>query len=119
MEEDFLPARFTMDGEIEENIPEDTPFYYERWPEIYSLTSVDSGNGWPNFQTDCYGAWLWGICYYAKIANDSSILDTCKESIDLTIEYLKMTWQITFTFSSPTASTYLTPSLAVFKRYPS
>lgn len=93
-ESDFLPARFTMDGETETNSPSDIPFYFTKWPEIYSLSGVKHGNSWPNFQTDCYGSWLWGISYYAKETGDISILEECRESIDLTIEYLKATWEM-------------------------
>ncbi|MBC5689071.1 hypothetical protein H8S37_09045 [Mediterraneibacter sp. NSJ-55] len=95
-ESDFLPARFTMDGNIEPQNTSDTdvPFYFSKWPEIYSLNGVNCGNSWPNFQTDCYGSWLWGIAYYAKETDDTSILEECRESINLTIDYLKMTWEM-------------------------
>ena len=95
-ETDFLPARFTMDGNLEPISTEEKeiPFYYEKWPEIYSLSGVDNANTWPNFQTDCYGAWLWGLCYYVRATGDQGILDECRESVDLTIRYLKMTWQM-------------------------
>lgn len=93
-ESDFLPARFTMDGSLETTVPGDIPFYYVKWPDIYSLSDVDSKNSWPNFQTDCYGAWLWGICHYVKTTGDYKILEECSESIYLTIEYLKLTWEM-------------------------
>lgn len=93
-ESDFLPARFTMEGNIEPVIPGDVPFYYAKWPEIYSLKGVGNSNSWPNFQTDCYGAWLWGISHYINTTNDHKILEECQESIDLTIEYLKLTWEM-------------------------
>lgn len=94
VETDFLPARFTMDGEIEPATTDKIPFYYKRWPQIYSLKGISEGNKWPNFQTDCYGAWLWGISAYANHTKDFAILDECKDSISLTIDYLKMTWEM-------------------------
>lgn len=93
-ESDFLPARYTMEGDVEEAVPGDIPFYYLKWPEIYSLSGVDCSSNWPNFQTDCYGAWLWGICHYAKTTKDHKILEECRESIDFTIEYLRLTWEM-------------------------
>ena len=34
VEGDFLPARFTMDGQIEQAQAGKSPFYYTKWPEI-------------------------------------------------------------------------------------
>lgn len=90
--EDFLPARFTMDGDIEQEVTQDHPFFFIKWPEIYSLGGMDSGKTWPNFQTDCYGAWLWGLADYVKTTNDLELLEECKQSIELTVEYLQLTW---------------------------
>lgn len=91
---DFLPARFTMDGDLEVNETGEEPFFFSKWPEIYSLTGMDSGKDWPNFQTDCYGAWLWGLVDFVKHTGDMEFFESCKESIDLTIEYLKLTWEM-------------------------
>lgn len=94
VEGDFLPARFTMDGHIEQAQADKSPFYYTKWPEIYSLKGVNAGKSWPNFQTDCYGAWLWGICAYAERSGDFEILEECRASMQLTVDYLRMTWQM-------------------------
>jgi GH15 family glucan-1,4-alpha-glucosidase len=60
----MLPARFTLSGEEEPPAPEE----------------------WPNFQTDCYGFWLWAA---ADHVNRGGVLnDTLAEAVGLVIQYL-------------------------------
>lgn len=50
---DFLPARFTLDGHLETmDAQAEEPFFFKKWPHIYSLKNIDSKKDWPNFQTD-------------------------------------------------------------------
>ncbi|WP_214463778.1 glycoside hydrolase family 15 protein [Levilactobacillus brevis] len=89
---DFLPARFTMTGDLEEPNTDGKPFFFYKWPKVYALEGLGKDGDWPNFQTDCYGAWLWGVANYIKTTDDKAFLIECQSSIDLTIKYLKLTW---------------------------
>ena len=92
---DFLPARFTLDGHLETmDAQAEEPFFFKKWPHIYSLKNIDSKKDWPNFQTDCYGTWLWGISDYIERTGDTHLLTECMSSILMTIDYLEMTWQL-------------------------
>lgn len=91
---DFLPARFTLDGHLENPENEEIPFFFQKWPDIYSLKNISSKEDWPNFQTDCYGTWLWGLTEYIERTHDTALLDECMDSIQMTVDYLEMTWQL-------------------------
>ena len=66
---DFLPARYTLDG-------------------------IEVKDDWSNFQIDGYGAWLWCLSEYSRITGDESLVLKFKESIFITIDYLKMVWKM-------------------------
>ncbi|HEY5181334.1 MAG TPA: glycoside hydrolase family 15 protein [Dermatophilaceae bacterium] len=68
----MMPARFTLDGHEEE-------------------PSADDEEEWPNFQTDCYGFWLWAL---ADHVNRGGLLDdTLTAAADLVIRYLLVAGQ--------------------------
>jgi GH15 family glucan-1,4-alpha-glucosidase len=61
----MMPARFTLDGHEED---------------------VDAEEEWPNFQTDCYGFWLWALADHVTRA---SVLDhTLAAAAELVVGYL-------------------------------
>jgi GH15 family glucan-1,4-alpha-glucosidase len=64
---EFLPARFTVDGE---------------WRE----------DGWPNFQLDGYGHWLWSLSEHLEHTRRSSIPQEWRASVDLVVRYLAAFW---------------------------
>lgn len=64
---EFLPARYRLDG------------------------TADTGD-WPNFQLDGYGTWLWALAEHIGVTHDKSLIERYRESIVLTIEYLKRFW---------------------------
>lgn len=45
---------------------------------------------WGNYQLDGYGTWLWGLNEHIKLTNFS--MENYKESVDLTLRYLKDRW---------------------------
>jgi GH15 family glucan-1,4-alpha-glucosidase len=68
----MMPARFTLDGHEE-------------------VASADDEEEWPNFQTDCYGFWLWAL---ADHVNRGGLLDdTLAAAADLVIRYLLVAGQ--------------------------
>ena len=62
---DFLPARYLADGRI-------------------------SDDGWPAFQYDGYGAWLWCLGEYAARFGDTVLIEDCRQAAELTVEYIRL-----------------------------
>ena len=63
----MMPARFTLDGH--EEVPD-----------------ADGEDEWPNFQTDCYGFWLWALADH--VTRGGLIDDTLAAAADLVVRYL-------------------------------
>ncbi|MHB8296623.1 MAG: glycoside hydrolase family 15 protein, partial [Acidimicrobiales bacterium] len=61
---DFLPTRFTLEGD-----------------------ALD--DGWPNFQLDGYGTWLWGLGEHVRLARDDRAWDGAGGAVELTCRYLE------------------------------
>lgn len=68
-ESDYLPTRFTLDGELEG----------ESW--------------WSNFQLDGYGTWLWGLVDHIERTAAHDLWHTSLPAVKLTIRYLSALWQ--------------------------
>lgn len=64
---EFLPVRFELDGSLDKS-------------------------DWPNFQIDCYGAWLWCLEEYVNTTGDRSFLSEVQPSVELTVSYLETVW---------------------------
>ena len=62
----MMPARFTLAGEEE---------------------PVDPRQEWPNFQTDCYGFWLWAVADHAR-RNGGTVEPTVERAMRLVVRYL-------------------------------
>lgn len=60
----MLPARYTLDGDAESPADEE----------------------WPNFQTDCYGLWLWAAANH--IGRGGRLTNRVTEAIGLVVQYL-------------------------------
>ena len=67
--DEMLPARYTLDGELE----------------------PPGGEDWPNFQLDGYGMWLWALGTHAVGAAQ---LDGLRPAVELAADYLDACWQI-------------------------
>ncbi len=64
---DFLPARFAVDG---------------RWVR----------DGWPNFQLDGYGQWLWSLAGHMRVTGDGSLPGPVAAAVELVVRYLEAFW---------------------------
>jgi GH15 family glucan-1,4-alpha-glucosidase len=62
----MMPAQFTLDGQ-EEGVD-------------------DAEDEWPNFQTDCYGLWLWALADHVTRAD--AVDDTLAAAAELVVGYL-------------------------------
>jgi GH15 family glucan-1,4-alpha-glucosidase len=62
----FPPARFTLDG-----------------------AAVD--DGWPNFQIDGYGVWLWSLREHVRRGGDPALITELAEELQLTWRYIGAT----------------------------
>ena len=62
----MMPARFTLDGHEED--------------------PGDSEEEWPNFQTDCYGFWLWALADH--VVRGGRLDDTLTAAARLVVRYL-------------------------------
>ena len=69
----MMPARFTLDGHEE--------------------ALGGSEEEWPNFQTDCYGFWLWALADHLTRSGDASgtVTETLAAAARLVIRYLLVT----------------------------
>lgn len=68
LEHEFLPARFTLEGD---------------WRQ----------DGWPNFQLDGYGHWLWSLGQHFHQVGPQGIASEVKDAAELVSEYLSVFWQ--------------------------
>ncbi|MFO7545632.1 MAG: glycoside hydrolase family 15 protein [Trueperaceae bacterium] len=64
---DFLPARFTPDGQ---------------WLQ----------DGWPNFQLDGYGQWLWSLAEHLLRAGAGALPSDLRPAVELVVDYLLAFW---------------------------
>lgn len=64
---DFLPARFTVEGE---------------WLR----------DGWPNFQLDGYGQWLWSLSEHLRVTDASGLPEELRPAAELVVDYLEAFW---------------------------
>jgi GH15 family glucan-1,4-alpha-glucosidase len=54
----------------------------------------DPESKWGHFQIDGYGTWLWGLCNHVRMTGNYGLLREFRESINCSIRYLKLTWQL-------------------------
>jgi GH15 family glucan-1,4-alpha-glucosidase len=69
LELDYLPTRFTLDGE------------------------VDASSDWPNFQLDGFGTWLWALAEHMRLSGMTQLRESWQEASDLLAEYLSALWR--------------------------
>ncbi len=69
--DDVLHTRYTLDG-----------------------AEVTVDNTWGNFQIDGYGTWLWALGEHVRLSGNSALLKELSESIQITLRYLEMVWQL-------------------------
>jgi GH15 family glucan-1,4-alpha-glucosidase len=67
-ESDYLPTRFTIDGEL-------------------------GTDDWWDFQMDGYGTWLWGLVAHIELTGDHALWQVLQPAVALTIRYLEALWQ--------------------------
>lgn len=61
-------------------------------PARYTLAGGESGDGWPNFQVDGYGAWLWLLGCIAKQEPTRRLSPAVETAAALTVRYLAAVW---------------------------
>ncbi|THF85546.1 glycoside hydrolase family 15 protein [Deinococcus sp. KSM4-11] len=64
----FLPCRFALNGE-----------------------ALD--DGWPNFQLDGYGQWLWGLGEHLRAQGLRAMPEVFRPGVEVTLAYLKAFWR--------------------------
>jgi GH15 family glucan-1,4-alpha-glucosidase len=69
--DDVLHTRFSLDGE-----------------------EVTVDNDWGNFQIDGYATWLWALVEHVNLSKDITLITDLAESIDITLQYLELVWQL-------------------------
>lgn len=67
-EADYLPTRFTLDGEL-------------------------GMEDWTDFQLDGYGTWLWGLVQHCRRHEDSALWQEALPAVSLVVSYLQALWQ--------------------------
>lgn len=65
----YLPCRFTLDGQGAED-------------------------GWPNFQIDGYGAWLWALDAHVEATGDQDLWRQCEPAVRDVVRYLTASWDL-------------------------
>lgn len=71
-----------------------TPGPQEMLPTRYRLDGNPECDGWPNFQLDGYGTWLWGLAEHVAMTGEVGLLAELREGIEPTIRYLSHCWQM-------------------------
>lgn len=64
---DFLPIRFALDG---------------GWQQ----------DGWPNFQLDGYGQWLWSLAEHLRLTSEKALPEVLTPAVELVLRYLTCFW---------------------------
>ncbi len=67
-EADYLPTRFTLDGEV-------------------------GSDFWWDFQLDGYGAWLWGLAAHVAMTGDRDLWAALEPWVAMTVRYIAALWQ--------------------------
>lgn len=67
-EADYLPTRFTLDGET-------------------------GSDFWWDFQLDGYGAWLWGLAAHVEMTADRDLWAALEPWMTMTVRYIAALWQ--------------------------
>ncbi len=49
---------------------------------------------WGNFQIDGYGTWLWALAEHIRLCGDPSLLNELVDSIQITLRYLELVWNL-------------------------
>jgi GH15 family glucan-1,4-alpha-glucosidase len=65
----FPPTRFTLEGQV-------------------------ADDGWPNFQLDGYGTWLWGLSEHARLSGSSRLWDEFAQPIEFLCRQLEHLWPL-------------------------
>lgn len=91
---EFLPARFTMDGQIKHRGAEGY-FFAGVFGNVYATEDgTDLAGEWNMFQIDSYGIWMWGLAQYLLRTGDLHLLDECTAGVELSVRYLKCVWDM-------------------------
>jgi GH15 family glucan-1,4-alpha-glucosidase len=91
---EILPARYTMEGKIEEKKKKGY-FFATVFTNVYATEEgTDTGGEWNLFQVDSYGIWMWGLAQYLEKTGDLALLEECKKAVELSVRYLKCTWNM-------------------------
>jgi GH15 family glucan-1,4-alpha-glucosidase len=61
-------------------------------PTRFALEGTALGDGWPNFQLDGYGQWLWGLGEHLALAGERAIPPEFQNGVEVTLRYLKHFW---------------------------
>lgn len=63
-------------------------------PTRYTLEGEATGDDWPNFQTDGYGAWLWCLAQWLGRTGRGAIPGFFSESVALSVRYIRLSWRL-------------------------
>ena len=57
-------------------------------PARYAVDGSPEADGWPNFQVDGYGTWLWSLAEHVGRWGGDALADELSQSVELASEYL-------------------------------
>lgn len=63
-------------------------------PARYCLDGSISSDGWPVFQIDGYGTWLWSLASHVGLSGQTSLIAKTRGSIEKVVEYLSACWRM-------------------------
>ncbi len=58
----------------------------------YTLDGQEGQERWPSYQTDGYGAWLWGLAEHLRLAGDALAADQAA-AVELVADYIAALWR--------------------------
>lgn len=62
-------------------------------PCRFALNGEALGDGWPNFQLDGYGQWLWGLGEHLRLRGIETLPDEFRPGVQVTLDYLTVFWR--------------------------
>jgi hypothetical protein len=77
-----------IDGAIEDRRAGRDPDLSNMPPARFTMEGKVVVDGWPNFQIDGYGTWLWSLGKHLELSNENELPDSFRQTVRTVARYL-------------------------------